>query len=80
MTKDKQAKDELLTIQWLEDEYDCDLCGSSYATGAIVQKGEEIILELEPVAHCYDSESWDKDEVYKKLKELGYERKNLALR
>lgn len=62
-----------ITIDWLEDTYECDDCGTSYATGAhiFLSDGREILLE--PRAHCYDGISYSTDEVYQEvLKLLGF--------
>lgn len=62
-----------IEIQWLDDHYDCDDCGSSWAEGALVKFDGEIALNLAPHAHCYDSISYDRDTVYEMiLKELGH--------
>lgn len=62
-----------IKIKWLQDEYDCEDCGTSYAEGA------EIMIsttqyELRPVAHCFGGQNFDKEEVLKFiLAKLGYE-------
>ena len=65
-----------IEIEWLSDSNDCDQagCGGGYATGAIVKLNGEVILELIPVARCWDSDSWDVYEVYRQLlmKLTGY--------
>lgn len=62
-------------IKWMMDDHDCDSCGSSYAEGAIVSIDGMIMigLDLEPVAHCYDSTSYSREQVYRKILEyLGH--------
>jgi hypothetical protein len=54
----------LLEIEWVYDDYECETCGPSYAEGAIVRLNNEVILELEPRAHCYSSISYDVEQVY----------------
>lgn len=63
-----------LTIDWLEDVYECDDCGVRYAQGAHVRfsDGREILLE--PRAHCFDGVSYSEAEVYHSvLKLLGFD-------
>lgn len=54
-------------IEWVYDEYDCELCGPSYAEGAIVRVDNVVVLEMMPSAHCYSSESYEPEEVYNAL-------------
>jgi hypothetical protein len=63
-----------LEIEWTGDYYDCETCGGNGAEGAIVTDGQgKIILELEPIAHCYDPKDYSREEVLLKLLEvLGY--------
>lgn len=58
-----------LEIEWLYDQYECDMCGPSYAEGAIVRLDNVVIMELIPHAHCYSSESWEAEEVFVQLLE-----------
>lgn len=37
------------------DSHDCDTCGSSYADGATIYLDGKQILDLVPIAHCYDN-------------------------
>lgn len=60
-------------IKWVEDSYECDTCGSSYATGAQVNIDDKIDFVLEPIAHCYDGVIFDDRDVFERiLLELGY--------
>jgi hypothetical protein len=60
-------------IERLQDEYKCEACGVSYAEGARVSIDGEIVLELEPHAHCYNDQSYTHDQVYFHiLKLLGH--------
>lgn len=54
-------------IEWVYDEHDCEVCGPSYAEGAIVRVDNVVILEMMPSAHCYSSESYEPEEVYNAL-------------
>lgn len=62
-----------IKIEYLSDNIDCEMCGSSWASGAKVFLDGEEILSLEPIAHCYAGSNWDRDDVYYELiKKLGY--------
>lgn len=62
-----------IKIKWLSDSHDCETCGYSYAEGAFVTLDGNVLLDLEPVAHCFDCSHWDCDKVYKLiLEKLGY--------
>jgi hypothetical protein len=62
-----------LKIEWLSDSVDCETCGGNYADGARVWLDGELLLELIPVAHCFDSANWYESDVYKLiLEKLGY--------
>jgi len=62
-----------IAIEWLSDDHDCETCGSSWAEGAVVKLNGEVILNLSPCAHCYDSTSYSQDQVYRAiLDHLGY--------
>jgi hypothetical protein len=63
-----------ITIEWLEDTYECEDCGMSWAEGAIVKLDGEVILEMLPLAHCYGGANYTKEDVYGAiLVELGYD-------
>ena len=62
-----------IKIEWLTDSYDCETCGPSWAEGARVTYNGNEILTLEPLAHCYASKSYDREDVYKQILNcLGY--------
>lgn len=62
-----------ISIEWLDDQYECEDCGYSYATGARVKLNGEEILLLEPVAHCYGGDNFSTTDVYYQiLNKLGY--------
>lgn len=64
----------MIKIEWLYDGHDCETCGQSYATGARVLLNGDLLLELEPVASCYDSQHYDEADVYRSILErLGYQ-------
>lgn len=65
-----------IKIVELFDESDCETCGSSYAEGYKVYMDGELVSSYIPVAHCYDSESYEIQDVFKDIFErLGYELK-----
>lgn len=62
-----------ITIQWMEDSTDCETCGSSYASGAVVLFDDEEVIDLSPAAHCYDGSSYEPCDVYRAiLEKLGH--------
>jgi hypothetical protein len=63
----------LIEIEWLSDVYDCETCGSDWADGAIVKFDGEVVIDMTPVAHCYDGVSFSQDQVYAAiLEKLGH--------
>ena len=64
---------EKIKITWLIDEHDCETCGYSSASGAVVNIGDHVTIVMEPVAHCYNGVSYNTEDVYERiLFELGY--------
>lgn len=62
-----------IEIQWLEDSYECEDCGTSWATGAVVTFDGEVVIDKPPLAHCYGGSSIDPEQVYKEIFEkLGH--------
>lgn len=63
-----------IKIEWLSDYHDCETCGGSGAEGAKVYKDDILVLDLTPVAYCFDGTNYDQDDVIKEiLKYLGHE-------
>ena len=66
----------LIEIEWLTDNYDCDHAGCSggWAEGAIVKLNGEVIIECIPQASCFGSvHNWSNEEIYAKIFDyLGY--------
>jgi hypothetical protein len=63
----------VITIEHISDEIDCECCGGSYAYGAVVTMPNGEILDLTPLAYCYDGVSYDDREILIKIIEnLGY--------
>lgn len=48
-----------LKIEWSNDVYDCEDCGTSYSDGAIVKLDNEVILNAPASAHCMGSVNVD---------------------
>lgn len=62
-----------IKIHWISDEHDCETCGWSCAYGAKVYIDGKLELDLEPVAHCYDSTNYSHEKVYQHiLMHLGH--------
>lgn len=53
-------KIEILT---LEDESECECCGSSFAEGGVIKIDDKELFRFEPVAFCYDSNSLSPDDL-----------------
>jgi hypothetical protein len=62
-----------IRIKWLSDEHDCELCGWSYSTGAHVYIDDALVMEFNPVAHCYDDVTYEPETILKNILEhLGH--------
>lgn len=62
-----------IQIEFCEDTYECEDCGSSYATGAKVWFDDELVLYLVPAAHCYGGKSYEESEIFEQvLHKLGH--------
>ena len=63
-------------IEWLTDSCECETCGTSYADGAVVSikfPNAIKVINLEPVAHCFDGDDYSVEKIYKRiLDELGH--------
>ena len=48
-------------VESVSDEYDCDTCGPSWATGYVLKElGTDLILiDLEPIAHCFGGQDFE---------------------
>lgn len=68
------SKDRSLHIEWLEDEHECDTCGTSWARGATVTLDGVVIVSKIPHANCFGGSDYDDDEIFEDIiKALGYE-------
>lgn len=56
-----------LLIEDLEDSYECESCGSNWSQGYRVHLGDEVILEMEPVAHCFEGQSYTEEDLLERL-------------
>lgn len=65
--------DKTIKIEWLYDVYECEICGDSYAEGALVLLDGEVIIHEEAIAHCFGGNNVTSFEIYEKiLNHLGY--------
>lgn len=63
-----------IQIEFCEDVHECDTCGTSWASGAKVHFDNELVLNLEPLAHCYGGKTYEESEVFEQvLNKLGHE-------
>lgn len=47
------------TIIWLEDEHECETCGYSYAQGYKIYKDDNLLIDKEPIASCFNSSNYE---------------------
>ena len=50
-----------LKIEWSHDEYECDDCGTSWATGATAYLDGVKIVDKQASAHCYGGSGSDSE-------------------
>lgn len=63
-----------IEIIWSSDSYDCEDCGGSWASGAVVSFNDAVVIDEPALAHCYGGSSMEPEAVYKKILELlGHE-------
>lgn len=63
-----------IEIEWLSDVHDCESCGESYATGAVVKFDGEVRLTMKPVAGCVNTTDYPDEAVYREIfAALGHE-------
>lgn len=63
-----------IEIETRYDEHMCESCGWDSAVGGIVKIDDEIILDVEPIAYCYDGVSYNENDLLVlALHELGIE-------
>ena len=59
-----------IRIEITDDDYDCETCGSAYATGAKIYVDGILSLNLVPKAHCYNGISYDQNEIMRRALEM----------
>lgn len=57
----------LLEIEWSTDKCNCETCGTTWSTGAVVKYNGEIILNEPANASCFESVDIDEDNVLRAL-------------
>ena len=63
-----------IRIETIYDDHECETCGSSSAYGARVYLDGELLVDMTPVAHCYDSVMYDDMDIMRHvLEHLGYD-------
>ena len=77
--------DAMIKITYLTDGYYCDTCGNSYSEGFRVEKDGDLIIDMEPVAHCYSGVSYSDEDLIRALiryytgtEEVEFDFKSLA--
>ena len=62
-----------IKIDWLYSQQDCETCGFSGASGAIVTVDDVEVLNLRPIASCTSPRSWEVEDVFALLlQHLGH--------
>ena len=59
-----------LRIELTDDDYDCEVCGFAYATGAKIYIDGVLSLNLVPKAHCFNQINYDHNEIMRRALEL----------
>ena len=59
-----------IRIVYTDDDYDCETCGSAYATGAKIYINGILSLNLVPKAHCFNQINYDHNEIMRRALEL----------
>ena len=63
-----------ITVERLDDSWDCEACGSSWAQGGRIFKDGVFWFELTPSAHCFDGDNYeDEDILIKIIEQLGHD-------
>ena len=44
-----------IVVTELQDSHECETCGTSYATGYSITVDGRVMVDLQPVAACYDA-------------------------
>lgn len=63
-----------IEIEWISDSNDCETCGGGYASGAVVKFDGDVVVDMTPHAHCFDSVDYSADQVHAAILDLlGHE-------
>lgn len=54
-------------IEWLSDDMECDTCGSNWAQGAKVWFDNDLVIDNEPIAACFDGADWSETDIYREI-------------
>lgn len=61
-----------IKIEWLQDEYDCEICDWTLSCGARVYFDGELVIDMTPVASCTKSVNYTDADVWTAiLEKLG---------
>lgn len=62
-----------IRIERVSDIHECEVCGDTWAEGAVVYIDDQVTLDLVPSAYCYDGTNYDDSEILIKILEyLGH--------
>ena len=62
-----------IRVERVSDTHECEVCGDTWAEGAVVYIDDQVTLDLVPSAHCYDGTNYDDSEILIKILEyLGH--------
>ena len=59
-----------IRIVYTDDDYDCEVCGFAYATGAKIYVDGVLSLNLVPRAHCFNQINYDHNEIMRRALDL----------
>lgn len=57
----------MFEIVFLEDNHNCETCGSDYAEGYVIKKDGVVVVDKTPVAACFDGSRYDQNMAYVEL-------------
>jgi hypothetical protein len=61
----------MFEIVFMNDHHNCETCGSSYASGYIIKKDGEVVVDKTPIAACYDDSDYNQNEAYLEVIQLA---------
>lgn len=62
-----------IKIEWKHDEHRCETCGFNFASGALVYFNDTCVLDLVPIASCFDGQDYPPEDVFAEiLDKLGH--------